>query len=68
MTAVYSTQKVYSDVADKVFQELVFFVPDEDHEILVKQFTKQKVYLYNLILIEEQLIEEYDKFLNETKS
>ena len=68
MTAVYSTQKVYSDVADKVFQELVFFVPDEDHEILVKQFAKQKVYLYNLILIEEQLIEEYDKFLNEIKS
>lgn len=68
LTAVYSTQKVYSDVADKVFQELVFFVPDKDHEILIKQFAKQKVYLYNLILIEEQLLDEYDKYLNEVKS
>ena len=63
ITSVYSTQKVYSDVSDRIFQELVFFVPNKDREEMINQFFKQKVYLYNLILIEEQLIEEYKKFL-----
>jgi hypothetical protein len=63
ITSVYSTQKVYSDVSDRIFQELVFFVPDKDREKMINQFFKQKVYLNNLILIEEQLIQEYKKFL-----
>jgi hypothetical protein len=67
ITSVYSTQKVYSDISDKVFQELVFFVPDKNREKMIDQFVKQKIYLNNLISIEEQLIEEYDKFLEEIK-
>lgn len=65
ITSVYSTQRIYSDVADKVFQELVFFVPDKNPEEMIKQFTKQKVYVYNLISTEQQLLESYSKFLNE---
>ncbi|MCW8810489.1 MAG: hypothetical protein OQJ93_06450 [Ignavibacteriaceae bacterium] len=68
ITSVYSTQKVYNDVSDRVFQELVFFVPDKDREKMKNQFYKQKVYLYNLISIEEQLIDEYVKFLDDVKS
>ncbi|MCW8803895.1 MAG: hypothetical protein OQK57_05805 [Ignavibacteriaceae bacterium] len=67
ITSVYSTQKIYNDVSDRVFQELVFFVPDKDREEMTDQFYRQKVYLYNLISIEEQLVEEYDKFLEEIK-
>jgi hypothetical protein len=67
ITSVYSTQKVYTDVSDRVFQELVFFVPDKGREEMVKQFTKQKIYVMNLISIEEQLSEEYSKFLDENK-
>ena len=66
VTSVYSTQKVYTDASDRVFQELVFFVPNNNREEMKNQFMKQKVYLYNLISIEEQLIEEYKKFLKET--
>ena len=66
ITSVYSTQRVYSDISDKVFQELVFFVPDKNREEMIKQFTKQKVYVYNLISIEEQLLDTYSKFLSET--
>jgi hypothetical protein len=46
----------------------VFFVPDKDREKMKNQFYKQKVYLYNLISIEEQLIDEYVKFLDDVKS
>ena len=65
ITTVYATQKVYSDVSDKIFQEYIFFVPDSDREIMQKQFYKQKVYLHNLISIEEQLMEDYKNFLEE---
>ncbi len=65
ITGIYSTQKVYSDVADRVFQELVFFVPGKTTEEMISQFIKQKIYLHNFISIEEQLIEEYNKFLEE---
>lgn len=63
ITSVYSNQKINNDVSDRVLQELVFFVPDKDREEMTDQFYRQKVYLYNLISIEEQLVEEYDKFL-----
>lgn len=65
ITSVYSTQKVYSDVSDRVFQELVFFVPDKNREEMIKQFTKQKIYVNNLIHIEQQLSDEYSEFLDE---
>ncbi len=68
ITSVYATQKTYSDVSDKVFGELVFFVPDADREVMKKQFYKQKVYLHNLISIEEQLIKEYEAFLEQNKN
>ena len=68
ITSVYATQKTYSDVSDKVFGELVFFVPDSDREVMRKQMYKQKVYLYNFISIEEQLIKEYETFLEENKN
>lgn len=63
ITGVYSTQKIYTDVAGKVFQELVFFVPDKDLTKMIDQMRTQKVYLLNLISIEKQLVEEYDNFL-----
>ena len=66
ISSVYSTQKVYSDVSDRIFRELVFFIPNNNREEMKNQFMKQRVYLYNLISIEEQLIEEYKKFLKET--
>lgn len=62
ISEVYSAQRIYSDVSDRVFQELVFFVPDKDHIKMIDQFRKQKVYLLNLISIEKQLIETYDNF------
>lgn len=65
ITSVYATQKTYSDVSDRVFGELVFFVPNKDREVMKNQMYKQKVYLYNFISIEEQLIEDYKNFLEE---
>ena len=63
ITGVYSSQRIYSNVSDRVFQELVFLVPDKDPVKMIDQMRKQKVYLLNLISIEKQLIEEYDNFL-----
>ena len=64
ITGVYSSQKAYSNVSDRVFQELVFFVPDKDPAKMIDQMRRQKVYLLNLISIENQLVEEYGNFLD----
>ena len=67
ITSVYSTQKIYNDVSDRIFQELIFFVPEKNREKMIDQLLRQKIYLLNLISIEKQLLEEYNSFLSQTK-